>query len=108
MAVDEASTAPTNVLQGAFIDGCNNVLQWTCIAILAETMLLLKGWHPLPLVTNVLHSPLVQGQLILLIPLMIKEGGDISHFVLLLVLFGLNTFLTISSDLFHLPGLLTE
>ena len=65
MAVDEASTAPTNVLQGAFIDGRNNVLQWTCIAILAETMLLLKGWHPLPLVTNVLHSPLVQGQLIL-------------------------------------------
>ena len=55
-------------------------------------MLLLKGWHPLPLVTNVLHSPLVQGQLILLIPLMIREGGDISHFVLLLVLFGLNTF----------------
>ena len=92
MAVDEASTAPTHVLQGAFSDGRNNVLQWTCIAILAETMLLLKGWHPLPLVTNVLHSPLVQGQLILLIPLMIKEGEDISHFVLLLVLFGLNTF----------------
>ena len=100
--------ATCNVLQGAFFDGRNNVLQWTCIAILAETMLLLKGWHPLPLVTNVLHSPLVQGQLILLIPLMIKGGGDISHFVLLLVLFGLNTFLTISSDLFHFPGLLNE
>ena len=71
-------------------------------------MLLLKGWHPLPLVTNVLHSPLVQGQLILLIPLMIKEGGDISHFVLLLVLFGLNTFLTISSDLFHFPHSLSS
>ena len=92
MAVDEASTAPTNVLQGAFIDGRNNVLQWTCIAILAETMLLLKGWHPLPLVTNVLHSTLVQGQLILLIPLMIRELGDIAHFFLLLALFALNTF----------------
>ena len=55
-------------------------------------MLLLKGWHPLPLVTNVLHSPLVQGQLILLIPLMIRELGDIAHFFLLLVLFALNTF----------------